>query len=152
MTEDSKVNFAIQRIYLKDSSFESPMSPQGFRDQWKPKINLELKSNHRLIEQNLYEVLVSLTVTATAEETDVIMYLVQVEQAGIFLIQSMEEHERLQLLGSFCPNLLFPYAREVIDSLVTKGSFPPLMLSPINFEAIYQQSLADKARQEGKGQ
>ena len=152
MTEDSKVNFAIQRIYLKDSSFESPKSPQGFRDQWKPKINLELKSNHRLIEQNLYEVLVSLTVTATAEETDVIMYLVQVEQAGIFLIQSMEEHERLQLLGSFCPNLLFPYAREVIDSLVTKGSFPPLMLSPINFEAIYQQSLADKARQEGKGQ
>ena len=152
MTEDSKVNFAIQRIYLKDSSFESPKSPQGFRDQWKPKINLELKSNHRLIEQNLYEVLVSLTVTATAEETDVIMYLVQVEQAGIFLIQSMEEHERLQLLGSFCPNLLFPYAREVIDSLVTKGSFPPLMLSPINFEAIYQQNLADKARQEGKVQ
>ena len=152
MTEESKVNFAIQRIYLKDSSFESPKSPQGFRDQWKPKVNLELKSNHRLIEQNLYEVMVSLTVTATAEETDVIMYLVQVEQAGIFLIQSMEEHERLQLLGSFCPNLLFPYAREVIDSLVTKGSFPPLMLSPINFEAIYQQSLADKARQEGKVQ
>ena len=77
---------------------------------------------------------------------------VQVEQAGIFLIQSMEEHERLQLLGSFCPNLLFPYAREVIDSLVTRGSFPPLMLSPINFEAIYQQNLADKARQEGKVQ
>ena len=132
MTAASKVNFAIQRIYLKDSSFESPKSPQGFRDQWKPKVNLELKSNHRLIEQNLYEVLVSLTVTATAEETDVIMYLVQVEQAGIFLIQSMEEHERLQLLGSFCPNLLFPYAREVIDSLVTKGSFPPLMLSLIH--------------------
>lgn len=152
MTEESKVNFAIQRIYLKDSSFESPKSPQVFRDQWKPKINLELKSNHKLIEQNLYEVLVNLTVTATAEETDAIMYLVQVEQAGIFLIQSMEEHERLQLLGSFCPNLLFPYAREVIDSLVTKGSFPPLMLSPINFEAIYQQSLADKAREEGKVQ
>ena len=152
MTEESKVNFAIQRIYLKDSSFESPKSPQVFRDQWKPKINLELKSNHRLIEQNLYEVLVNLTVTATAEETDAIMYLVQVEQAGIFFIQSMEEHERLQLLGSFCPNLLFPYAREVIDSLVTKGSFPPLMLSPINFEAIYQQSLADKAREEGKVQ
>ena len=150
MTEENKANFAIQRIYLKDSSFESPKSPQGFQRPWKPKINIELNSSHNYIEHNVYEVVVNLTVTATAEDTGAVMYLVQVEQAGIFLIQSMEEHARLQLLGSFCPNLLFPYAREVIDSLITRGNFSPLMLSPINFEAIYQQSLSEKARQEGK--
>ncbi|MAI42359.1 MAG: protein-export chaperone SecB [Candidatus Azotimanducaceae bacterium] len=152
MTEEKKVNFSVQRIYLKDSSFESPRSPDGFRDQWKPKVNLELNSSHKLIEGGLYEVVLSLTVTATAEETDAIMYLVQVDQAGIFLIELLEENARLQMLGSFCPNILFPYAREVIDSVVTKGSFPPLMLSPVNFDAIYQQGLAEKARREGKVQ
>ena len=152
MTEEKKVNFSVQRIYLKDSSFESPRSPDGFRDHWKPKVNLELNSSHKLIEQGLYEVVLSLTVTATAEETDSIMYLVQVDQAGIFLIELLEENARLQMLGSFCPNILFPYAREVIDSVVTKGSFPPLMLSPVNFDAIYQQGLAEKARREGKVQ
>ena len=152
MTEEKKVNFSVQRIYLKDSSFESPRSPDGFRDQWKPKVNLELNSSHKLIEGGLYEVVLSLTVTATAEETDSIMYLVQVDQAGIFLIELLEENARLQMLGSFCPNILFPYAREVIDSVVTKGSFPPLMLGPVNFDAIYQQGLAEKARREGKVQ
>ena len=152
MTEEKKVNFSVQRIYLKDSSFESPRSPDGFRDQWKPKVNLELNSSHKLIEGSLYEVVLSLTVTATAEETDAIMYLVQVDQAGIFLIELLEENARLQMLGSFCPNILFPYAREVIDSVVTKGSFPPLMLSPVNFDAIYQQGLAEKARREDKVQ
>jgi preprotein translocase subunit SecB len=147
--EQGKAQFALQRIYLKDSSFESPKSPHGFREQWKPKVNLELNSRHDLIENSLYQVVLRMTVTASTED-DELMYLVEVQQAGVFLVDGLEENARLHTLGSFCPNVLFPYAREVIDSLVVKGSFPPLMLSPVNFDAIYQQSLVEQARKEDK--
>tara|TARA_Y100000814_G_scaffold173268_1_gene126618 strand:- start:175 stop:648 length:474 start_codon:yes stop_codon:yes gene_type:complete len=147
--EQGKAQFALQRIYLKDSSFESPKSPHGFREQWKPKVNLELNSRHDLIENSLYQVILRMTVTVSTED-DELMYLVEVQQAGVFLVDGLEENARLHTLGSFCPNVLFPYAREVIDSLVVKGSFPPLMLSPVNFDAIYQQSLVEQARKEDK--
>ncbi len=147
--EQGKAQFALQRIYLKDSSFESPKSPLGFREQWKPKVNLELNSRHDLIENSLYQVVLRMTVTVSTED-DELMYLVEVQQAGVFLVDGLEENARLHTLGSFCPNVLFPYAREVIDSLVVKGSFPPLMLSPVNFDAIYQQSLVEQARKEDK--
>ena len=147
--EQGKAQFALQRIYLKDASFESPKSPHGFREQWKPKVNLELNSRHDLIENSLYQVVLRVTVTVSTED-DELMYLVEVQQAGIFLVDGLEENARLHTLGSFCPNVLFPYAREVIDSLVVKGSFPPLMLNPVNFDAIYQQSLAEQARKEDK--
>jgi len=147
--EQGKAQFALQRIYLKDSSFESPKSPHGFREQWKPKVNLELNSRHDLIENSLYQVVLRMTVTVSTED-DELMYLVEVQQAGVFLVDGLEENARLHTLGSFCPNVLFPYAREVIDSLVVKGSFPPLMLSPVNFDAIYQQSLVEQARKEDK--
>ena len=145
--EQGKAQFALQRIYLKDASFESPKSPHGFREQWKPKVNLELNSRHDLIENSLYQVVLCMTVTASTED-DELMYLVEVQQAGVFLVDGLEENARLHTLGSFCPNVLFPYAREVIDSLVVKGSFPPLMLNPVNFDAIYQQSLVEQARKE----
>ena len=147
--EQGKAQFALQRIYLKDSSFESPKSPHGFREQWKPKGNLELNSRHDLIDNSLYQVVLRMTVTVSTED-DELMYLVEVQQAGVFLVDGLEENARLHTLGSFCPNVLFPYAREVIDSLVVKGSFPPLMLSPVNFDAIYQQSLVEQARKEDK--
>ncbi|HAK50374.1 MAG TPA: protein-export chaperone SecB [Gammaproteobacteria bacterium] len=149
MAEEEKAQFALQRIYVKDASFESPKSPHGFRGQWKPKVNLELNSRHELIENSLYEVVLNVTVTAATED-DEVMYLVEVQQAGIFLVDGLEENARLHTLGSFCPNVLFPYAREVVDSMVLKGSFPPLMLNPVNFDAIYQQSLAEQARKEDK--
>ena len=145
--EQGKVQFALQRIYLKDASFESPKSPHGFREQWKPKVNLELNSRHDLIENSLYQVVLRVTVTVSTED-DELMYLVEVQQAGIFLVDGLEENARLHTLGSFCPNVLFPYAREIVDSLVVKGSFPPLMLNPVNFDAIYQQSLVEQARKE----
>ena len=145
--EQGKAQFALQRIYLKDASFESPKSPHGFREQWKPKVNLELNSRHDLIEISLYQVVLRMTVTASTED-DQLMYLVEVQQAGVFLVDGLEENARLHTLGSFCPNVLFPYAREVVDSLVVKGSFPPLMLNPVNFDAIYQQSLVEQARKE----
>ena len=147
--EPGKSQFALQRIYVKDASFESPKSPHGFRAQWKPKVNLELNSRYFMIENGLYEVVLHVTVSASTED-DGLMYLVEVQQAGIFLVDGIEENARLHVLGSFCPNVLFPYAREVVDSLVLKGSFPPLMLNPVNFDAIYQQSLAEQARKEDK--
>lgn len=144
-----KAQFALQRIYVKDTSFESPKAPHGFREKWQPKINLELSSKHSHIEGDLYEVVLNATIKAQTEE-DEVMYLVEVQQAGIFMLQGFEEDARLQTLGSTCPNILFPYARELVDSIVLKGSFPPLMLSPVNFEALYQQSLAEQARRENK--
>lgn len=141
--------FVLRRIYIKDASFESPQSPKGFVTQWKPKINLDLNARHTEIESNLYEVVLHVTVTAKSEE-DIVMYLVEVQQAGIFLVQGMEEEAKKQTLGSYCPNLLFPYAREAVDNLVLKGSFPPLMLGPVNFESIYYQIQAEKARHQNQ--
>ena len=143
---DQGPQFALQRIYVKDMSFESPRSPQGFKQQWKPQINLELNSSNTMIEDKLYEVVLSLTLTAKNEEEEVI-FLVEVQQAGIFHIQGLEEDPLQQTLGSFCPNVLFPYARETVDSVVGKGSFPPLMLAPVNFDAIYAESLKRRAQQ-----
>lgn len=133
--------FALQRIYTKDMSFESPRSPQGFTQQFKPRVNLELNARHDDLGDGNYEVVLSLTVTATNDEEDVI-YLAEVQQAGIFLLRGMEGEDLKRTLGSFCPSVLFPYARECIDSIVTRGSFPPLMLAPVNFDAIYGQAQA----------
>lgn len=134
--------FVLQRIYVKDLSFESPKSPDGFRQQWKPQIGLELNSGHKDLGDDNHEVVLSLTVTARNQEEETI-YLAEVQQAGIFLIKGLPEDVMEQTLGAFCPNVLFPYAREALDSLVTRGSFPPVMLAPVNFDAIYEQARAN---------
>ncbi|MDZ7685212.1 MAG: protein-export chaperone SecB [Gammaproteobacteria bacterium] len=139
--------FSLQRIYMKDMSFESPRSPAGFRGQWRPKVNLELNSRYSEIEESHYEVVLSLTTTAR-DDADEVVYLVEVQQAGIFLVKGMAGDALQQTLGSFCPNVLFPYAREAIDSIVTRGSFPPLMLAPVNFDAIYEQAKAQREQKE----
>ena len=139
--EQDQPNFALQRIYLKDFSFESPRAPQGFPSNWKPKIDLEINISNSALDDDNYEVVLSATITVK-DESDQVNYLVELQQAGIFLMRGMDTESRHQMLGSFCPNLLFPYAREVIDSIVIKGSFPPLLLAPVNFEAIYQQAKA----------
>ena len=149
MSEQSGSQFSLQRIYIKDASFESPQSPHGFREKWKPRVSLELNSRHSNIDENLFEVVLHITVTARTED-DKPMYLVEVQQAGIFLVASMELEIRDQTLGSYCPNVLFPYAREALDALVLKGSFPPLLLAPVNFDAIYQQTQAERAKQRGE--
>ena len=131
----------LQRIYVKDVSFESPKSPEAFLKKWKPKVELELNTSNVSIGEDDFEVTLGLTVTAKNEAEEVI-YLIELQQSGIFLIRGMSEEGIAQTLGSFCPNVLFPYAREAIDSIVTKGSFPPLMLAPVNFDAIYAQARA----------
>ncbi len=143
---EQESQFALQRIYIKDVSFESPKSPESFRQQWKPQVNLELNSRHVDLGDNNHEVVLTITITAKNEEDEVI-YLVEVQQAGVFLLRGLETEALSQTLGSFCPSVLFPYARETIDSIVTKGSFPPLMLAPVNFDAIYEQA---KAQQEAQ--
>ena len=131
--------FAIQRIYVKDSSFEAPESPGIFREQWEPKVNIDLQTSSSLIEGNIYEVILGVTVTVKIKEKTA--FLAETKQAGIFSIGEFPEDQRNQLLGSFCPNILFPYAREAITAMVTRGGFPQLYLAPINFDAVYQQQL-----------
>jgi len=141
--------FALQRIYVKDLSFESPNSPQVFQEQWKPKVKLDLNTAHKKIGENQYEVVLTLSVTANAE--DKVAYLVEIQQAGVFMIRGIEGAQLNQMLGAYCPNLLFPYAREAVDTVVGKGSFPAMMLAPVNFDAIYAQALKRK-QEEGAGE
>ncbi|BFM09372.1 protein-export chaperone SecB [Halioxenophilus aromaticivorans] len=135
-----QVQFAMQRIYIKDLSFEAPMGAEAFRKQWKPSINQELNTKASKIEDNLYEVVLTLTVTVKLEEETA--FLVEVQQGGAFAIAGLEGQQLAQALNTACPQILFPYAREAIDSAVVKGSFPALMLPPVNFDALFAQAVA----------
>ena len=129
--------FAIQKVYLKDMSFETPNSPVIFTQEWKPDINLQLTSSAHSLNEEVREVVLSLTVTAKLG--DKTAYLAEVQQAGIFTIKGFAEEEVGPLLGSYCPNMLYPFAREAVSDLVGKGGFPQLLLAPINFDALYAQ-------------
>ena len=137
--ETNTPNFSIEKIYLKDVSFEAPSAPTIFTEDWAPEINMELNSQGNAINENIYEV--ELTITVTAKNKDKTGFLVELKQCGIFNISGMEEANLNGMLGAFCPNILFPYAREAISDLVTKGGFPQLLLSPVNFDALYAQHL-----------
>ncbi|MCK2148727.1 MULTISPECIES: protein-export chaperone SecB [Marinobacter] len=134
--------FALQRIYVKDLSFESPNSPLVFQEQWKPEVNLDLNTSHSKVSDNQYEVVLSMTVTSKVGEK--VAYIVEIQQAGVFMVQGIDGAQLGQMLGAYCPTILFPYAREAIDGVVNKGSFPALMLAPVNFDAIYAQALKRK--------
>jgi len=145
---ENKGQFSIQRVFTKDVSFESPNAPEVFRSQWKPQVNLDLNTRSNKLADNVYEVV--LTVTVTAKNDDKTAFLVEVQQGGIFQIEGLEDPQLHHTLGAFCPNLLFPYAREAVDSMVTKGSFPALMLAPVNFDAIYAQNMQQKQQEQAK--
>lgn len=139
---------AIQKIYVKDFSFESPQTPQVFtQGKWEPKTNLNLRSTHSAHAGDHHEVV--LTVTAETKQDDKTVFLVELQQAGLFYITGYSGEEFAAVVGSFCPSVLFPYAREAIASLVSKGGFPELLLQPINFDALYAQSRAQAAAQAG---
>lgn len=136
---------AIQKIYLKDFSFESPQSPQVFTEgKWDPKTNLNLRSTHSAHAGDHHEVV--LTVTVETKHEDKTLFLIELQQAGFFYISGYNEEEFAAVVGSFCPNVLFPYAREAIAGIVSKGGFPELLLQPINFDALYAQSRAEQAK------
>lgn len=131
--------FALKRVYLKDASLETPAAPQVFTKAWQPEVNLDINTRNNVLDEQHYEVILSLTVTVKNEgET---AFLVEVQQAGIFMLAGLGEPETKHTLGAFCPNILFPYAREAIDNLASKASFPALMLAPVNFDALYAQQL-----------
>ncbi|MDH3948124.1 MAG: protein-export chaperone SecB [Gammaproteobacteria bacterium] len=134
--------FAIQKIYIKDVSFESPNSPAMFTQEWQPEVNLDMNTNTQSLSEGVFEVVLSLT--ATVKNADQTAFLVEVQQAGIFSISGFAENDMGHMLGSFCPNILFPYAREAVSDLVTKGGYPPLILAPVNFDALYAQHMAQQ--------
>lgn len=144
--EKASGKFAVQRIYLKDLSFETPMGAEVFKRQVKPKINQDISLSTKKLGDDNYEVELSLTVTVKDGESTI--YLIEVHQAGIFAIQGMEGLQLAQILNTLCPSTLFPYAREAVDSIVVKGSFPALMMPPINFEALFAQAVAEGKFQE----
>ncbi|AYF89631.1 protein-export chaperone SecB [Pseudomonas sp. JS3066] len=132
--------FSLQRIYVRDLSFEAPKSPEIFRQEWAPNVALDLNTRQKQLDGDFHEVVLTLSVTVkNGEET---AFIAEVQQAGIFLIKGLDAASMSHTLGAFCPNILFPYARETLDSLVIRGSFPALMLSPVNFDALYAQELA----------
>ena len=137
--------FSILRIYVKDVSFETPNSPEVFTQEFKPDINLQLNTAIKMIEEGLHEVVLNITVTAKqGEKTG---FLVEVQQAGLFTVKGFDEAQKGAMLGAYCPNTLFPYAREAVSELVTKGGFPPLLLAPVNFDAMYAERAAARAQQ-----
>ena len=148
MSEEQQVQvqpqLALERIYAKDISFEVP-SPTGFTTEWQPELNINLSSSAEKIDDTHYEV--TLKVTVSAENQQETAFVAEVQQAGIFLMENIDDEQIPQLLGSYCPSILFPFAREAVSDIVTKGSFPQLLLAPINFDAAYAENLA-RAEQE----
>jgi preprotein translocase subunit SecB len=138
-TEEEAPQFSLQRIYVRDLSFEAPKSPAIFRQEWTPSVSLDLNTRQKQLENDFYEVVLTLSVEVKNGEE--IAFIAEVQQAGIFLIKGLDASSMSHTLGAFCPNILFPYARETIDSLVVRGSFPALMLAPVNFDALYAQEL-----------
>lgn len=138
----------IERVFIKDISFESPLAPMIFTDQWKPQVKLDLNTTARTMPEDRFEVELRITLT-TKTESDVTSMIVEVTQCGVFLVSGFEPEQRKQLLATMCPNILFPYAREQIDSLMTKGGFPPMHLAPVNFDAVYAQAMQAEAEKGG---
>lgn len=146
MSEQQEQQFALQRIYIKDVSFESPQGVDAFTQQWQPQIHQELSTSTQRLEENLYEV--ALTVTVTGKIDDKTVFLVEVKQAGVFALAGFDEGQLRQVMGIHCPNILFPYARQMVDNLMVAGTLPPLHLPAVNFEALFQQAMAQQQQQQ----
>ena len=139
-------HLAIERIYLRDASFESPRAPGVFDNTWTPQVQVDINSRSNRLDDARHEVVLTLTLKARVE--DEVSMIVELQQAGVFRLENMDDATTRQALAVACPNVLFPYAREAVDALVTKGSFPPFMLAPISFEALYAEA---KRRQAAQG-
>ena len=139
MTDNAQPVFNIEKLYVKDLSLEIPHAPQIFLDRNQPEINVQLHNEASNVGENLYQV--EVTVTVTAKVGDKTVFLVEVDQAGIFQIANVPAEDMDPILGIACPNILFPYAREAVSDIATRAGFPPVVLAPVNFEAIYQQRL-----------
>jgi len=143
--QEQEKQFSIQKIFTKDISFETPNAPKIFTEKWEPSVDFNLGTNATSLEESLFEI--SLTVTVTVKTGETVAYLAEATQAGIFSLEGFDDQEMGPMVGSFCPNILFPYVREVISDLVAKGGFPQLLLAPVNFDALYSQHLQQAQQQ-----
>lgn len=144
MSEAQQPVFSIEKIYVKDLSLEVPNAPQVFLQAEAPQLEVQLSNASQSIDGVLFES--SVSVTVTAKVGDKTLFLVEAVQAGIFQIRGIPEGELPAVLGIVCPNVLFPYARETVSDIVNRAGFPPVLLAPVNFEAIYQQQMAGAAQ------
>ena len=144
------VQVGIQRLYVKDISFEAPNVPEVFQEpDFKPEIKMEMNSRSRKLSDDFYEVV--LTVTITAAQGEKTAFLVEVQQGGIFGVRGLDEEQLRHLLSTFCPEVLYPYAREAISGLINKGGFPPVYLAPVNFDLLFRQQMAKAAEEQAQG-
>jgi len=140
--------FGLERLFVKDLSFEVPSS-KVFLGEWKPEMDVQLNTETNRLDDTHFEVAV--TVTVTAKNADVVAFVAEVKQAGIFLITGVPDEQLTQLVGAYCPNILFPYVREAISDVVNRGSFPQLLLAPVNFDALFAQAQQQRAQQQQQG-
>ena len=136
--EHNLPQLALERIYVKDMSLEVP-GAEVFTREWQPELDINLSSAAEKLDDDHYQVI--LTVNVTANNGGETAFIAEVHQAGIFMLQNIPEEQLGAILGAYCPNVLFPYAREVVSDIVTRGSFPQLLLAPVNFDQAYQQTL-----------
>lgn len=144
-TQSTEKQILLQKLYVKDLSFESPKSPEIFTSNTQANTQLNINSTNRKVDDDHTEV--CLTLTIESKYNDETVFLIELIQAGVFLIKGYSAQDRAVLLGSFCPNTLFPFAREAIADIVAKGGFPQLLLQPINFDALYAQALQQRQAQ-----
>lgn len=137
----------IQRIYVKDVSFEAPNLPHIFQQEWKPKLGFDLSTETTQLAEDLYEVCLNISVETTMEDSEDVAFICEVKQAGVFTISGLDDVQLAHCLTSQCPNMLFPYARELISSLVNRGTFPALNLSPVNFDALFVEYMQRQQEQ-----
>ncbi|MGI8561362.1 MAG: protein-export chaperone SecB [Luteimonas sp.] len=142
--------FSVERIYVKDVSFEAPKTPQVFNEQAQPQLQMNLNQRVQRLGDNAFEVVLGITLTCTASEDNTI-YVVEVQQAGVFGLAGFDEQTLDAMLGTHCPNVLYPYARQTIGDLISAGGFPPFLLQPINFEALYAEGLRQRAEKQQQG-
>ena len=159
-TENPDVNFVVHNVYVKDVSFEAPNTPHVFSVEWNPKLDFDMEMGHTTLADGVYEVLINVTVKVDLEPTEEMIkkdpkkepetaFLVEVKQAGIFSLQGVGDGEKIEhILSTIAPSILFPYIREAVSNLVTKGGFPQLILPPMNFEAMYRHQLHQTSQQQ----
>jgi preprotein translocase subunit SecB len=148
-SEQQQPLFNIEKLYVKDLSLESPNAPSIFLERESPNIELQLQTQSTPVEKGLYEVTVTVTVTAKLPEKDKVMFLIEAKQAGIFQVRNMPPEELEPVLAIICPNILYPYLREVVSNMAIHAGFAPVFLNPINFEVLYQQQ---KQQQQAQAQ
>ena len=141
---EAGAQLSLQKVYIKDASFEVPGAPQIFQEQGQPQVQLNLQQQVGMLAENVYEVVLTVTVTCKLEEKTA--YLAEVQQAGVFGVTGFDAQTRDTVLATYCPNVLFPYARQIVSDLIQNGGFPPFLLQPINFETLY----AEQARRQAQ--